>query len=228
MTWLHRLFRRRRSEEQLVKELRFHLDQHTSDLIAQGYRPEDARREARLSLGGPEQVKEMCRDARGTRWVGDLLEDLRYSLRMLWKQPAFTLIAALMLALGIGANTTIFSAIEATILHPFSFPNQYRLVAIYERNLDEGVNRSFVSPGSLRDWREQSQIFEQLVSLSVEIFELTGTDKPERIGAYYASAGFFTAFGVQPLLGRGFQPEEERAGHEQVVVLKYSLWQQRY
>src|SRR5215813_14027981 len=91
MTWLHRLFHRRKNEEELEKELRFHLDLHTNDLIAQGHSPEEARRQARLALGGPEQVKEMCRDTRGSRWLGDLLLDLRYAGRMWSQSPAFTL-----------------------------------------------------------------------------------------------------------------------------------------
>src|SRR2546423_12407169 len=90
MTWWHRLFHRRKYEEELEKELRSHLDLHTSDLIAEGYSPEEARRQARLALGGPEQVKEMCRDARGTRWLWDLLRDLRYGVRGLAKQTGFT------------------------------------------------------------------------------------------------------------------------------------------
>jgi predicted permease len=162
------------------------------------------------------------------RWEDAMIQDLRFGVRMLLKQPAFTLIAVFTLGLGIGANTTIFSAMESVILHPFLFPNQDRLVSIYERKVDAGVNRTDVSPGSLRDWREQSQTFEEFVSWSGEFFELTGTDNPERLGAYRVSAGFFAALGVQPLLGRTFEPDEDTEGREQVVVLKHSLWRQRY
>ena len=162
------------------------------------------------------------------RWEDAMIQDLRFGARMLLKHPGFTFIAVLTLALGIGANTTIFSAIESVILHPFSFPNQNRLVAIYERKFDAGINRAEVTPGSLHDWREQSRLFEQFVSLSGGFFDLTGTDKPERVVAYRVSAGFFAALGVQPLLGRTFQPDEDTAGREQVVVLKHSLWERRY
>src|SRR3712207_9028940 len=110
MGWWHRLLRRRKCEEELEKELRFHLEQHTSDLIAEGHSPEEARRLARLALGGPEQVKERCRDARGTRWLRDLVQDLRYGVRVLAKQPGFTAVAALEIALGVGVQTAIFSA----------------------------------------------------------------------------------------------------------------------
>ncbi len=112
MNWWQRLLRRRKMEDQLEKELRFHLDQHASELIAQGHSPDEARRQAKLALGGPEQVKENCRDARGTRWLEDLLQDFRYALRMLGKQPGFAAVTLLTLALGTGATTVMFTVIN--------------------------------------------------------------------------------------------------------------------
>ena len=162
------------------------------------------------------------------RWEDDMIQDLRFGARMLLKHPVFTLIAVLTLALGIGANTTIFSAVESVILHPFLFPNQNRLVVIHERKLSAGIKRTGVTVGSLHDWREQSNVFEQLVSLSFKSVDLTGTENPERFVCYSVSPGFFAALGVQPLIGRTFEPGEDTAGREQVVVLKHSLWQRRY
>ena len=158
----------------------------------------------------------------------DMMQDLRYGIRMLLKHKGSTFIAVVTLALGIGANTTIFSAMEALILHPFSFPQQDRLTVIYERKLEAGIRRAEAAPGNLQDWREQSQMFEQFVTMRVESYDLTGVSQPERFSGYSVSAGFFAALGVQPLLGRTFQAGEDTAGREQVVVLKHSLWQRRF
>ncbi len=113
MNWWQRLLRRRKMEDQLEKELRFHLEQHASELMAQGRDPQEARRQARLALGGPEQVKENCRDARGTRWLEDLLQDFRYAIRGLRKQPRFAAVTLLTLALGTGATTVMFTSSTA-------------------------------------------------------------------------------------------------------------------
>src|SRR2546421_9239025 len=118
MKWWHRLFQRRKYEEELEKELRFHLDQHTSDLIEQGYSPEEARRRARLALGGPEQVKEMCRDARGTRWLWDLLRDLRYGVRVLGNHPGFTAVPGPAFAFGNRGENGLFWAGDSFFLRP--------------------------------------------------------------------------------------------------------------
>ncbi|HEX4950399.1 MAG TPA: ABC transporter permease [Blastocatellia bacterium] len=165
---------------------------------------------------------------RGGNQMESLLQDLRFSARMSLKQPGLALIAVLTLALGIGANTTIFSAIESVILHPFSFPHQDRLVAIYERIHGTGMERSYISAATLHDWREQSRSFEQFVISIFDDFTLTGGDRPEQLSGYWVSAGFFSALGVQPMLGRTFQPDEDTLGREQVVVLKHSLWERLF
>ena len=115
MNWLARLFGRNKLEHQLDKELLFHIEQHEQDLIARGVPPEEAHRRARLALGGPEQVKEKCRDARGTRWLEDLAQDTRYALRTFRQKPAFAAIAILVLALGVGATTLMFGIFLATL-----------------------------------------------------------------------------------------------------------------
>ncbi|MGH9767221.1 MAG: ABC transporter permease, partial [Blastocatellia bacterium] len=158
-----------------------------------------------------------------------LIQDLRYGARMLMKKPGFALIAVITLAAGIAANTTIFSIADALILRPFNFPHQDRLVMVWERgSLAGGFDHGSVAPGNFTDWREQSQSFEQLVAIVQRFFDLTGAHQPERFKGYRVSASFFDALGVKPALGRTFLPGEDKPGRDQVVVLKYSLWERRF
>jgi putative ABC transport system permease protein len=143
MTWLQRLLRRKQLEEQLEKELRFHLEQHTADLMTRGHDPAEARRQARIALGGEEQVKESCRAARGTRWLEDLWQDASYALRTLRKKPGFAAVALLTLALGSGATTVMFTVINGVLLKPLSYPEPERLVTLHEQIEKDGVEWSF-------------------------------------------------------------------------------------
>src|SRR5438552_849827 len=123
MSWWNRMWKRAQLEDQLEKELRFHLHQHEADLIARGLSPREARRQAALELGGPEQVKENCRDARGTRWLEDLIHDVRYGCRRLRSDLGFTSVTVLALALGVGATTAIFSVVNPILFTPLPYPN---------------------------------------------------------------------------------------------------------
>ncbi|MEK6321096.1 MAG: ABC transporter permease [Acidobacteriota bacterium] len=157
-----------------------------------------------------------------------ILKDVRYGFRMLLRSPGFTAVALLAIILGIAANTTTFSAMDATLFHPFSFPNQARLAMLWETNPELGFARGSVAPGNFNDWREQNQSFDQVVAISQRYFDLTESDQPERFLGYHVSSSFFDALGVRALYGRTFAPDENEPGNHQVVVLKHNLWQRRF
>jgi macrolide transport system ATP-binding/permease protein len=237
MKWLARLLRRSKQEEDLEKELRFHLDEHTNDLIARGYRPEEARRQARLALGGHEQVKEECRDARGTKWLDDLLQDLRYGLRILAKYPGFTVVAVLALALGIGVNTAILSAVNGFVLRPLPADRPEELIALHwGRKMDARVWGGFSYPNYV-DLREQNKSFSDLcawaeASAGISSGESRNAGESERaevIWGELVSGNYFDLMGVKPVLGRGFLPEEDRVPNANpVAVISHQLWQRRF
>ena len=158
----------------------------------------------------------------------NLIQDIRYAFRVLRKNPVFVLVAAFTLALGIGANTTIFSAVYATLFDPFSFSTKERLVMLWERNLDVGIQRGSVSPANYLDWREQNQTLDLTVLQRRTEFDLITGGEPERIPGHLVSADFFTALDVKPLYGRTFAPGEDQAGNGQVVVLRHSLWKRLF
>jgi putative ABC transport system permease protein len=154
------------------------------------------------------------------------LRDLKFSIRTIVRYPGFAAVVVLTLAVGIAANTTIFSAVDALLLHPFSFPNQKRLLVLWEQNLAVGTMRGSVAPGNFTDWREQSQSCEQVVAIDQMWFDLADGEHPERFPGYGVTQGFFDALGVKAAQGRTFLPEENEPGRDQVVVVKHSFWQQ--
>ncbi len=226
MTWWQRLWHRRQLEEQLEKELRFHLDQHTADLIAQGHTHEEARRQARLALGGPEQAKEMCRDARGTRWPGDLLQDLRYGVRMLLKNPGFMLIAVFTLALGIGANTAIFTLLDKVLIRPLPVEQPHQLVTFVE---DAGGAPGIFSYPLYADLRDRNDVLSGVVAYEQRSFSMSDGSQSERVIGQIVSGNYFATLGVRPALGRFFLPEEDRTPNTHpVIVISHGLWRRRF
>ncbi|HEX3253531.1 MAG TPA: ABC transporter permease, partial [Pyrinomonadaceae bacterium] len=141
-----------------------------------------------------------------------LLKDLRYGVRGLWKRPGFTVVAVLTLALGIGANTAIFSVVNAVLLRPLQFRDPERLVMIWEDAAFVGFPRNTPAPANYVDWKNQTQSFEDVAATHELTFNLTGDGDPERVAAYGVTANFFPLFGVSPALGRGFTPEDDRPG----------------
>jgi predicted permease len=229
MSWWNRLWRRRQMEEQLEKELRFHLEQHTADLIAHGHDPEEARRQARLALGGPELVKEECRDARGTRWLEDLLQDVRYALRTLRQRPGFAAVAVFTLALGIGATTVMFTVINTVLLKPLPYPEPGRLVRLQEQtdwSTQWGNLWAFTNPNYL-DCKRESR------SLDMAGWRYGGGTVSKPGDAQYVdgreiSSEVFSVLGVTLFRGRSFLPEEDRPGAAPVIIISYGLWQRRF
>ena len=149
-------------------------------------------------------------------------------VRSLLKHPGMTAVVVVTLALGIGANTTIFSTVDALLLHPFSFPNQDRLVVVWEQNLAVGSVHGHVAPGNFTDWRDQNQVCDQLVAIDQDSFDISDGAHTERFAGYGVTQGFFAALGVKAARGRTFLPEDSEPGHEQVIVLKHSFWQQHF
>jgi len=156
-----------------------------------------------------------------------MYNDLRYALRLLLKNPSFTAVVVLILALGIGANTAVFSLVNAVLLRPLPYPEPDRLVALWERNLKEG-GKHLVSPADFFDLQKNTQSFEFLAALYPPGFNLTGVDEPERITGARVSASIFATLGVKPFIGRTFNPEEDRPGTERTVILSHGLWERRF
>lgn len=157
-----------------------------------------------------------------------LIKDIKYGVRGLVKRPGFTAIALITLALGIGANTAIFSVVNAVLLRPLQFKDPEQLVIVWEDATFAGFPRNTPAPANYIDWKTQNQSFEDMAATAETSFNLTGDGEPERVAAHAVTANFFPLFGVQPLLGRSFVPEEDQPGARKVAVMSHSLWQSRY
>lgn len=215
--------RRSRLEGEMDAELRFHIEAFAEDLVRAGVPREEAQRRARIEFGGIERVKEEGREARGLAWFDTLRQDFRYGLRTLYRSPGFAAVAALTLALGVGANTAIFSVVYGVLLEPLPYKDAARLILLNETTPRVGVVS--VSYPNFLDWRAQSSQFSQMAAVCGARFNLAGVSQPESINGQAVSPNFLSLLGIRPLLGRDFDPSEEKTGAAPVVMLSYSLWQ---
>jgi len=222
VNWWRRLTGGKRLEDDLSAELSDHWQHQVDDNLRAGMSLNEARRQARLQFGGMEQVKEECRDARGTGWVRSALQDLRFSLRMLRKSPGFTVAAVGTLALGIGANAAMFSVVRSVLLKPLGYRDPDSLVTILHRG------DSPVAPADFLDWKRQNQSFMAMGAAAGWSASLTGWSRTEGIIGLQVTEGTMDMLGVAPLIGRSFTPDEFQAGKEHAVLLSYGLWQRRF
>ena len=224
---LRSLFRRAQVDQELDDELRDHVEQKTDEYVAKGMALEEARRRARLDLGGIEQTREKCRDARCVNWIENFVQDLHFGLRILRKSPGFTLVAILTLALGIGATTTIYSIADSLLFRPLPYPNSSRIVRVWNTFAPRGMMEIPLSEPEFLEYR-QSRSFQHFAGFSTGAVTLTGSGDALRVAASWGTSDFFQVMGTEPLLGRVFATDEFQPGHEQVAVLSYRLWQSRF
>src|SRR6202162_6177970 len=224
--WWKRLSRRTQMEAQLEKELSFHLEQHTAQLVARGIAPDEARRQARLALGGPEQVQAKCRAARGPRWLEDFLQDTRYALRTIRRKPGFTIIALLILSLGIGGTTVMFAVINSVLFKTLSYPQPDRLVTLRGSTESLGELWGF-SHLDFADVKNQSHAL-ALAAWTYAGGTIREPGEPEYVNGRDISAELFSTLGISPIQGRGFSPDEDRPGAPPVAIISYGLWQRDF
>ena len=219
-------FGRQRSDCDLDAEVRSFFKSLAEEKMRQGLSLEEARRAARLELGGIEQVKEEVRDVRAGAWLDTLLQDLRYGARTLRKNPGFAAIALLTLALGIGANTAIFSVVQGVLLSPLPYNQPNRLVVIMESN--PRYAHVWVSYPNFQDWQRHAQSFLRMAAFRQQGYDLASPGTPEHVDGSAVTAGFFSTLGVRLTLGREFSAQEDHNGGAHALIISDRLWKNRF
>src|SRR4051812_5012762 len=228
-------------EAEIVEELSQHLEQEYERAISSGASEEMARQQVLEQLNASDLLGRELKHVEHrvsqqsvapgvqskTNFLGDLIQDLRYAMRVLVKNPAFTIIAVIALALGIGANSAIFSVVDAVLLRPLPFKHPEQLVMLWENAAHQGFPKNTPSPANFLDWQKQAQSFTGMAAMAERSFNLTGVGEPERLDGRRVSANLFELLGVPAMLGRTFVPEDDKPGSH-VVLLSYSLWQRRF
>jgi len=233
MEWLRRirrrlavLLRRERFDRDLAEEMQSHLQMQAEEHRENGVDADEARYAARRRFGNVTWLRERSREAWGWAWLETLGQDFGYALRLLRRSPGFSAVVVLVLALGIGGSTTIFSLVNALVLNPFPYPQPERLVAVSTYLKSE--QKKSVRVRDFFDWREQNAVFEEMAVYGWFRSSVTGLEEPERMIGGTASSGFLRVLGMQPAMGRFFTPAEDLPGGPAVAVLSHSLWKRRF
>ena len=221
------LFHRRRMEREMDEEFRSHLALRMADLERQGVARSDAERQARIEFGGYQNYKEECRETLGTRLLQELWQDISYGFRQLRRNPGFTAVAVLTLALGIGANTAIFSVVNGVLLEPLPYYEPQQIVQISMLYRGQPRNMDF-SARQFDFWKSHAVPFQDLAATTEVGFNLGGASRPERVRALRVTSDYFRLLGVAPAMGREFLREEDRIGGRDVAILSHALWEREF
>jgi predicted permease len=230
LKYVARRFDRRRAEKDLDEEIRTHLEFEIEQNVAAGMSREEARYAALRAFGNVALSQEDSRAVWGFRSIEMLWQDLRYGARMLARNRGFTVVAVIALALGIGANSAIFSVVNTVLLRPLPYKDPEQLVMVWEEGTPQGQGLPInsVSAANYVDWRDQNQVFANMAVIGRVTFNLTGSGEPERLDGRRVSANLFELLGVEPQVGRKFSAEEDSPGANRVVILSHGLWQRRF
>jgi len=219
-------WRRTREQAEISEEIQSHLQMAASDRTDRGESAERAQQAARREFGNVALVQQVTRDQWGWRWLEELLQDLRYGARMLRKTPGFTLVAVLTLALGIGANTALFSVVNAVLLTPLPYPHPEQLVTIHESK--PNFDRGSISYPNFRDWQRNNHTFASMAIARGYGFSLTGLGDAEQVRARFISSDFFPLLGINPVIGRNFSPGEDEIGAAPIAMISAGLWKRKF
>ena len=225
---LRSLFRRDQVDRELDDELRAYQEMATEEKIKQGMSPKDALRAVRLERGSLELTKEVVRSGGWESFVETCWRDLCFAARMLRKNPGFTAVAVLTLALGIGANSAIFSVVNAVLLRPLPYKDSDQLVQLIGHDQKRGVDFDWVSFPNVHDWAEQSKAFQYMAAYKFHAFNLTNVGQAEMLFGLKVSANLLPTLGAEPILGRNFRPDEDQPGRDHEVILSYDTWRQSF
>jgi predicted permease len=225
---LRALFHGKKMNAEVDDELRYHLEREAEKHRRSGMSSEDAARRARLAFGGRTQVEQECRDSRGTKFVEDLLQDLHYAVRSFAKTPGLTALIVLSLAIGIGANTAIFSVTSTLLLKPLPYPAPDRLAILWLRSPGIGIPQDWPSPGQYHDIAAQNHVFEDTALAIGGSYTFTDRSTAMKVDGIQATSSLLPMLGATPMLGRTFLPEEDQPGKPETVVLTYGFWQRNF